>query len=142
MFKTKKDIIIALSVVLTVFLIISIVFIIPLTPVNTSLSKVVGEYDTSKLGNDFGNSEAYAIGANVKGMPVFKNPNKAFRQAIRDYKDGFKAIRKEFELLPVNKLNYQHYHTYGWQLTTGSDEEKRQGMVISQFFDIYENSFK
>ena len=48
----------------------------PLTLVSTSLSKVVGEYDTSKLGNKFGDSEAYAIGVNTKGKPVFKTPNK------------------------------------------------------------------
>jgi type IV secretory pathway protease TraF len=139
MFKIKK--IITFTIVFILLLAISIVFIIPLTPVNTSLSKVVGEYDTSKLGNSFGNAEAYAIGANSKGMPVFKNPNKAFRQAIKDYKDGYKAIRKEFKLLPVNKLNYSQYSTYGCQITTGNDEEKRQGRIISQFFDIYENSF-
>ena len=142
MFKTKKNIIIALWLALTAFLVTSIVFIMPLTSVNTSLSKVVGEYDTSKLGNSFGESEAYAIGVNVKGMPVFKTPNKAFRQAIVDCKLGFKAIRKEFKLLLVNKLNYPQYGIYGCQLTTGSDEEKRQGRIISQFFDIYENSFK
>ncbi len=139
MLKAKKIFIIAVSLILILLVVISI---LPLTPVNTSLSKVVGEYDTSGWHNSFGDSLSYAVGMNIRGKPVFKNPNKAFRQAMRDYKLGFKAIRKEFELLPVNKLNYRMYQTYGSQLTTGSDEEKRQGIIISQFFDIYENSFR
>jgi hypothetical protein len=142
MLKTKKGIILALSMVLVLILAAGIVYIVPLVQVDTSLSKVVGEYGTSKLGFDFGNSGPYAIGANAKGMPVFKDPDKAFTQAVKDYADGFDAIRREFKLPPVNKSNYPLYNTYGWQLTTGSDEEKRQGRIISQFFDIYENSFK
>jgi hypothetical protein len=31
---------------------------------------------------------------------------------------------------------------YGWQLTIGDEEVRRQGMEISKFFFIYENSIE
>lgn len=31
---------------------------------------------------------------------------------------------------------------YGWQLTTDVEDIQKQGSEITQFFDIYENSFK
>jgi len=108
-------------------------------------SKVVGEYDTSKLGGNFAKSsnEAYAIGSNKDRMPVFKDTDKAFKQALIDYEEGFKAIQKEFNLKPISKKNWEAYKTYGWQLSADNDEEiRRQGREITQFFDIYENSFK
>lgn len=80
------------------------------------------------------------IGSN--GQQVFVDPAQALAQAKRDYKEGFAAIRKEFGLLPLNSLNYRAYMNYGWQLTIGDEEVRRQGMEITKFFDIYENSFK
>ena len=108
-----------------------------------SPNQVVGEYDTSKLSNNFDqNNEAYSIGANKDGMPIFKDTNKALEQALIDYADGFTAIQKQFNLNPVNDENWGNYKTYGWQLTTEDEKIKKQGSEISQFFDIYENSFK
>lgn len=78
----------------------------------------------------------------MKRNPVFKNPTKAIRQVRKELKKGFKAIAKEFKFLPVNRFNWSAYGIYGWQLTTGTDEEKEQARAISGFFDIYENSFK
>ena len=108
-------------------------------------SVVIDEYDTSKLGGDFvkSNDGAYDIGANKDGMPIFKNPDKAFNQALIDYADGFAAIQKEFDLKPISKRNWKEYENYGCQLSGDNDEDiRKQGVKISQFFDIYENSFK
>jgi len=73
-----------------------------------------------------------------RGKRVFVDPG----SARRDYKEGFAAISREFKLLPINRFNYKKYMTYGWQLTTGSAEEKRQAAQISSFLDIYDNSFQ
>ncbi|MFP4698511.1 MAG: hypothetical protein ACLFMO_07375 [Eubacteriales bacterium] len=54
----------------------------------------------------------------IKGKPIFKDYNKAFSQALVDYKDVINAIAKEFNLKKLNKNNYQVYKTYGWELTT------------------------
>lgn len=108
-----------------------------------STGQVVGEYDTSKLSNDFNqNNEAYSIGANKDGMPIFKDTNKAFQQALIDYAAGFTAIQEQFDLEPVNSKNWESYKTYGWQLTSDDENIQKQGSEITQFFDIYENSFK
>lgn len=86
--------------------------------------------------------DPYAQTIGPQGKRVFVDPDFAFSQALIDYADGFAAIRREFKLiLPINKYNFKKYMTYGWQLTTGSDEEKRQAREISKFLDIYENSF-
>lgn len=83
----------------------------------------------------------FEIGANKYWDAVLKNPTEAFKKLKTDYKDGLRIIRKEFNLLPINQLNYKSYGTYGWQVTTGSKEEIEQARFISSFIDIYENSF-
>ena len=116
-----------------------------LTACGNPNSEVVDEYDTSKLGGDFVKSgnEAYDIGANKNGMPIFKDTDKAFDQALIDYADGFTAIQKEFDLKRISKKNWEVYESYGWQLSADNNEDIRnQGKEITSFFDIYENSFK
>ncbi|WP_273129479.1 hypothetical protein [Bacillus weihaiensis] len=108
---------------------------------NQSLSIVVNEYDTSKLSIDFGNEKAYEIGANVEGMPIFKDPKKALKQAKLDYKEAFEAVAKEFDLEPVSDRNYKEYKKYGWQVTVKDKNVQEQSVKLSKFLDIYENSF-
>ena len=113
-----------------------------LTACANSPDQVVGEYDTTNLSNTFDQTnEAYSIGANQDGLPIFKDTNKALEQALIDYADGFTAIQKQYNLAPVNDENWKNYKTYGWQLTIDDENIKKQGSEISQFFDIYENSF-
>ena len=83
----------------------------------------------------------FDIGANKYGSAVFKNPNKAFSRLKKNYSKGIKLIQKEFNLLPLNNFTYKKYKTYGWQVTTGTAEEKDQARFVSSFLDIYENSF-
>lgn len=125
-------------------MILTICMILMLTACGNSKSEVVGEYDISKLGGDFlkSGNEAYAIGTNKDGMPIFKDTDKAFNQAIIDYTEGFTAIEEEYDLKPISKKNWEEYKTYGWQLTTDNEDVRKLGSQISQFFDIYENSFK
>ncbi|MGM9928377.1 MAG: hypothetical protein ACI35P_10565 [Bacillus sp. (in: firmicutes)] len=105
-------------------------------------SKVVGEYDTSRLSEDFGNEGAYEIGANIAGMPVFKDTEKALQQAQIDFRKGFEATAEEYSLEPVSHSNYKDYKTYAWNLGTKDEIAKQQGIMITKFMDIYENSFE
>ncbi|SRR5699024_8201918 len=125
-------------------MILTICMILMLTACGNSQSKVVGEYDISKLSGDFlgSGNEAYTIGANKQGMPIFKDTDKAFKQVIIDYIEGFTDIEEEYDLKPISKKNWEEYKTYGWQLTTDNEDVRKQGSQITQFFDIYENSFK
>lgn len=101
-------------------------------------SNIKGNVDINKFGKT---NIDFDIGANKYGYAVFKNPNKALRTLKKDYSKGIKLIQKEFNLLPLTNFNYKTYKTYGWQVTTGTDEEKEQARFISSFMDIYENSF-
>jgi hypothetical protein len=84
----------------------------------------------------------YAQTMGPQGKRVYVDPAFAITQARIDYAEGFAAIHHEFRLLlPINKYNYKKYMTFGWQLTLGSDDEKRQAREISSFLDIYENCF-
>lgn len=97
-----------------------------------------GNVDINKFGRihiDFD------IGANKYGEAVFKNPNNALKTLKKEYARGIKLIQKEFNLLPLTNFNYNSYKMYGWQVTTGTDEEKEQARFVSTFMDIYENSF-
>jgi hypothetical protein len=121
-------------------IVISIVLLSFLTACNSN-SKVVDDYDTSQLSIDFGDKEAYEIGANAKGMPIFKDHKKALQQAQIDYKKGFDAARVEFDLMPISNKNYKDYMTYAWQLETKDETVLKQGVMVTKFLDIYENSF-
>lgn len=84
----------------------------------------------------------FEIGANSYGYAVFKNPEKAFKRLLEDYEDGIHLIQKEFNLNKISKSTYELYGVYGWQVTTGTEEEQNQAHFVSSFMDIYENSFK
>lgn len=110
---------------------------------NEDPAKVVGEYDASSLGGAFltsGNT-AYQIGMNAYGMPVFINSDAAFDAILEDCGDGFAYLSSEFDLSAVTTQNYEDFKTYGWQTGASDEAVRRQCVEISQFFDIYENSF-
>lgn len=106
-------------------------------------AKVVGEYDVSLLGGAFVTSgnPVYQIGRNAYGMPVFINSDAAFDAILDDCADGFAYFSNEFDLPAVTKREYEAYKTYGWQTDASHETVRKQCVEISQFFDIYENSF-
>ena len=99
--------------------------------------KVVGEYTGNAKVAVFENDEAWKIGANKYGQPVFADPKKAFRLAQERFADAIK-------LIPPGKLterNYQVFKQLGWQIQTDDEALSKLGFQLSQFLDIYENSF-
>ena len=86
--------------------------------------------------------QRFEIGADKNGMAVFKDPHKAYQALTEKYSDGISLIQKEFDLEDLSESSYQDYKTYGWQVETGTEEEKDQAKFVSGFFDIYENSFE
>lgn len=99
---------------------------------------IKGDVDTKYF---FDKGKEFAIGANRYGYAVFKNPDAAFIKLNNDYNRGIELIQKEFNLSQLSQTNYEEYKIYGWQVTTGTEEEKEQAHFITSFFDIYENSF-
>lgn len=85
--------------------------------------------------------ERFAIGADEDGMAVFKNPDEAFDALVENYSAGIALIQEEYDLEELTREDYTAYSNLGWQVTTGTPEEKEQAAFVSGFFDIYENSY-
>lgn len=86
--------------------------------------------------------EAFEIGANRYGTAVFKDPEAAFSALQVSNQKGIERIQKEFDLSSLSQSSYGQYKTYGWQVTTGTQEERQQADFVTAFMDIYENSFQ
>lgn len=100
---------------------------------------IKGEVDIDYFKNI---DESLEIGANSYGYAVFKNPHNAFTYLEENYVDGINLIKKEFDLEELSESYYELYGVYGSQVTGGNDKEIAEAKFISEFFDIYENSFK
>lgn len=87
------------------------------------------------------NKDAYALGLNSFGTPVFENPKEAFQQACMDYASGIAAIQQQFQLEPVSLSNWKPYKVYGAQIVTEDGALREACINVSKFFDYYENSF-
>ena len=93
--------------------------------------------------NEFGKiSTHFDIGANKYGKAVFKNPSNAFKHLKKEYAEGIKLIKDEFNLPNLSNFTYKAYKTYGWQVTKGTKKAKEEAKFVSKFLDIYENSFR
>ena len=102
-------------------------------------SNIKGEVDVEKYSNI---SKDLEIGANKEGYAVFKDPHKAFKYVKENYKIGIRLIKKQFYLGDLSNKNYKEYKTYGSQVTYDiSEGQMYQAFFISDFLDIYENSF-
>ena len=83
----------------------------------------------------------FEIGANKYGVAVFKDPKKAMRRLKKDYKKGLWQIRLECGMIPLTDFTYWFYKNNGWQVG-GSEEASRQASFVTDFMNIYENSFR
>ena len=109
----------------------------------------MGECDNQELVERWQQyGEAYAIGANKDGMPIFKDREAAMKQAKKDYGLGFEYLReyRNFPKISDNPKVCQQYKMLGWQtvppMTVENYEEiGRQCGMVSRFLDIYCNSF-
>lgn len=113
--------------------------------VDSKYSRVVGDYDTSKLKGSFVDSEneAYQIGKNSLDRPVFKSTQKAWDAFIVDYAVGIATIQEAFNLDPISQDDYKFYSTYGLDMPEGySAEVEEQCKDVSYFLQIYANSFR
>lgn len=109
----------------------------------------VSVYDINTYVNDNGElyrqfdktDRAYKMAVNSKGKPIFVDTKKALSKFLDEYDEVLEIIKKEYHLKEMSNRNWKEYKLYGWQIS--SDELMRgQGYKVTQFFDIYENSFK
>lgn len=85
-------------------------------------------------------SEHFAIGANSYGYAVFKDPEAAFAAFVEQYSDGIELVQKTFNLQPLTETDYDGYMECALVMA-GDSEAEKQARFITQFLDIYENSF-
>ncbi len=83
----------------------------------------------------------FDMGADANGVPVFKNPYRAFDTMVELYADGLAMIQRVNNLPPISRDQFSAYKTYGWQTMEGTQKENEQAMFVSIFLDYYENSF-
>jgi len=98
-----------------------------------------GNVDTADF---LARDERFEIGADQDGYAVFKDPEAALTALEEKYAAGIELIREEFGLEEFGEKTYEDYKTYGWQVTTGTEEEREQAGFVTGFLDIYENSFR
>ena len=67
---------------------------------------------------------------------------KAMSTLKEKYLSAINLIKDEFNLKELSNDTITEYKNYGDQLTKGTKEEKKQAAFVSEFLDIYENSFK
>ena len=102
-------------------------------------SNIKGEVDIEKYSSI---NKDLEIGANKDGYAVFKDPLKAFEYLKENYKSGINLIKKQFNLSKLSNKNYKEYKTYGSQVEYDiSDSQMHEAFFVSEFLDIYENSF-
>lgn len=132
----KKKLIIAISCLLVVCLAAAVIaFRLPPRPY-----KIVGEYNGPAWLADF-QGEPYQVGLNEIDKPAFVDPKAALKQAETDFADGFQLIAEQCDLSSPGYSNYSLYKTYGAQIQTDDPELREECVKVSQFFDIYENSY-
>lgn len=85
---------------------------------------------------------AFDMTYNSAGMPVYRDPNAALKQAKKEFADVLALIQKKYDLEPISQDNYKPYKTHGWQVETDDQNLKRDGSNLTAFLDIYENSFE
>ncbi len=85
--------------------------------------------------------EAFEIGANSQGRPVFKEPDAALEALKNDYKTGVNLIKDEFKLADLSDKSYKEYLKKGKKVSSGSENARKQAEFVVDFLEIYDNSF-
>ncbi len=85
--------------------------------------------------------DAYRIGANEFGMPVFVDPDAAYEEMKNTCQPGIKALREANDLPDMSKRNLGLYAAMVADTEIQDEELMRNAAFIGAFHDIYENSF-
>ena len=106
---------------------------------DTTNNKIKGNVNINKF-LQYG--EVYDIGANMHGYAVFKNPDKAYKQLVKDYGNILVEIKEMYGLPEFSKTEVDVYcnyaNTYAHQAQKQEVQDKAK--FISAFCDIFENS--
>lgn len=112
-------------------------------------TRVVGPYEGNPMNDgDFLSGygvdvtkDAYRIGANKFGMPVFADPDAAYEEMKNTCQPGIKALREANDLPDMSKRNLGLYAAMVADTEIQDEELMKNAAFIGAFYDVYENSF-
>lgn len=99
---------------------------------------IIGNTDAEKLRKI---SMDFDIGATEEGVPVFKDPAKAFNTIKRLYKDEIEKTKEVYNLPRFGESTMLTYKALAWQTVPAEDANYSRFVDLLSLLDIYENSF-
>lgn len=143
MLKKRKLLLVVLFVV-TILLIFS--YFIFVRGFYAESDKVVGEYTNRSSIEKFIQHDAWQIGENKYGQPVFVDHKKALQFLQEEYQDvldkAYDIYHEEYKLGKFNNSNCGLYMNLIYQMPSENEDLRQRNVLVAQFIDIYENSLK
>lgn len=102
-------------------------------------NKCMGEYEDKIISSNLTFKGNYAVCANPRKKPIFKNNEKAMNQIKEDYAETLDIIKETFKLKNFKETNLEDYKKYSNQLTATSEETKKEAANLSILLEIYQN---
>lgn len=103
-------------------------------------AKIVFVYDVNSIPSFFRHKKDYSIGLNSVGCPIFENPNQAFQQAMKDFKEASEFLENELELGPIES-EWQAYSNVRAWVPECNEELQNKISLLFYFLNIYKNSY-
>lgn len=100
----------------------------------------VAEYDMEKMHPHFQNTEAYHMGVNSVGKPIFEDNERAFEQAMQDFEDACTYLEDELALGTV-ETQWQAYSNIRAWMPECDESLQKEVALLFYFLSIYKNSF-
>lgn len=143
MSKKRKVSLVVLFVITTLLTLTYFVFI---RGFYAESDKVVKEYTGRASIEKFIQYDAWKIGENKYGQPVFVDYKKALQFLQDEYQDvldqAYDMYHKEYRLGKFNNSNCGLYMNLIYQMPAENEDLRQRNVLVAQFIDIYENSLK
>ena len=140
----KRKLLLAVLFVVTILLIFS--YFVFVRGFYAESDKVVGE-DTNRSDMEkVIKYDAWQIGENKYGQPVFVDHKKALQFLQEEYQDvldkAYDIYHEEYKLGKFNDSNCGLYMNLIYQMPSENEDLRQRNVLVAQFIDIYENSLK
>lgn len=140
----KRKLLLAVLFVVTILLIFS--YFVFVRGFYAESDKVVGEYTSRSSIEKFIQHDAWQIGENKYGQPVFVDHKKALQFLQEEYQDvldkAYDIYHEEYKLGKFNDSNCGLYMNLIYQMPSENEDLRQRNVLVAQFIDIYENSLK
>lgn len=143
MSKKRKVLLTALFVVTIILILLYFIFV---RGFYAESDKVVGEYTGSASIEKFIQYDAWKIGENKYGQPVFVDYKKGFEFLQDEYQDvldqAYDMYHEEYKLGKIDNSNCGLYMNLIYHMPAENEDLRQRNVLVAQCIDIYENSLK